>query len=154
LYACEPAVTQYLSTHWPQYMSHVLAVDTQQTWMLMKDAGRPLRELLLAADTRSNRACLEQIFARYAQFQIETAAYTDTLLMLGCPDRRLHMLPLLFEQVIADPSILRMEQKGGISRALTWYQVVSPLEDKMKWEYEDVVPYWLRMFLTNTDPDA
>ena len=269
-YTYEPALTQYLSIHWSHDMPHVLAVDTQQTWMLMKDAGRPLRDLLLAGDTRSNSIYLEQAYARYAQFQIETAAYTDTLLMLGCSDRRLHMLPTLFEQVVADTSILLPGQKEGISeadlhslqaftpqvremcdelasyklpetlhhddfhtnnilvneqgyvffdwgdsaithpfcslytalrsakyrlhydertllrlrdiyleawtsfapkeqllaafhiaqrlgmlsRTLTWYEVISPLEDKMRWAYENAVPYWLRTFLMNTDPDA
>lgn len=267
-FAYEPKLTQFLSTHWSECIPHVLAVDTQCRWMLMKDAGRPLRELLLTGDTNSNRVYLEQAFSRYAQFQIETADYTDALLSLGCPDRRLHMLPSLFELIIADSAILLIGQKGGISeteleqlrnftpkvremceelasyqlpetlhhddfhtnnilineqgyvffdwgdsavthpfcsmfaalrsakyrlhydddallrlreaylepwtihlahvsreqllaafsiaqrlamlsRALTWYQVVSPLEERVKWEYEDAVPFWLRMFLVN-----
>ncbi len=268
LYSYEPKLTQFLSARWPECIPHVLAVDTEQTWMLMKDAGRPLRGLLLTGDTQSNRVYLEQAFARYAQFQIETSDHTDALLTLGCPDRRLHMLPSLFERIIADSAILLIGQKGGttesemkqlrnfmpkvremcdelasyrlpetlhhddfhtnnilineqgyvffdwgdsavthpfcsmfaalrsakyrldydddallrlrdaylepwaihmahvsrkqllaafniaqrlgmLSRALTWYQVVSPLEERAKWEYEDAVPFWLRMFLTN-----
>ncbi len=272
LYTYEPALTQYLFTHWSEYMPHVLAVDAQQAWMLMKNAGRPLRELLLAGDSRSNRAYLEQIFAHYAQFQIETIAHIDTLLTLGCPDRRLPMLAVLFERVIADHSIWRAGHEGNVSeaelqslqaftplvrqmcdelanyhlpetlhhddfhtnnilindqgyvffdwgdsaithpfcsmyvalhsakyqihydentllrlrdaylepwtsfasreqllaafhlaqrlailfRALTWYQVISPLEDKVKWEYEGAVPYWLLQFayptLTTCNP--
>ena len=268
----EPGLTQYLSAHWPECVPHVLAVDTERRWMLMKDAGRPLRELLLQGDTLANSVYLEQAFSLYAQFQIETADHTDALLSRGCPDRRLHMLPSLFEQLIADSAILLIGQKGGIteteleqlheftpsvremcdelagyqlpetlhhddfhtnnilinergyvffdwgdsavthplcsmftalrsakyrlhydddtllrlrdaylepwssfashlsrerllaafsiaqrlamlSRALTWYQVISPLEERAKWEYEDAVPYWLKMFLTNREPD-
>ncbi|MEO8973970.1 MAG: hypothetical protein ABI406_20470, partial [Ktedonobacteraceae bacterium] len=89
-FAYEPMLTQFLSTHWPECIPHVLVVDTEHRWMLMKDAGRPLRGLLLAGDTRANSVYLEQAFAQYAQFQIETANYTDALLSLGCPDRRLH----------------------------------------------------------------
>ena len=268
-YAYEPALTQFLFAHWPKCIPHVIAVDTQRTWMLMKDAGRPLRDLLLTGDTSSNRAYLEEAFSRYAQFQIETAAYKNMLLALGCPDRRLHMLPVLFEQVIANASILLVGREEGISeaelhhlheftpqvramcdelasyhlpetlhhddfhtrnilinergyvffdwgdsaithpfcsmytalrsakyrlhyddnallrlrdaylepwttyaqreqllaafhvaqrlaifsRTLTWYQVVSLLEDKVRWQYEEAVPYWLRMFLTNKDRD-
>ncbi|HLX39093.1 MAG TPA: phosphotransferase, partial [Ktedonobacteraceae bacterium] len=230
------------------------------------------REVLLTGDIHANIVYLEQAFARYAQFQIGTAAYTDALLSSGCPDRRLQMLPSLFEQLIADRSILLIGQKGGIteaeleqlrnftphvremceelasyrlpetlhhddfhsnnilinergyvffdwgdsavthpfcslfaalrsakyrlsyderallrlrdaylepwgseashlsreqvlaafdmaqrlgmlSRALTWYAVVAPLEDRAKWEYEDAVPYWLKMFVTNREPD-
>ncbi len=271
-FAHEPALTQYLSVHWPECIPHVLAVDTEHRWMLMKDAGNPLRRLLLSGDTDANKVYLEQAFSRYAQLQIESADHTDTLLSLGCPDRRLHVLPSLFENIIADSAILLIGQKGGISeaeleqlrnftprvremcdelasyqlpdtlhhddfhtnnilinehgyvffdwgdsaithpfcsmfialrsakyrlhydentllrlrdaylepwamqvayaskeqllaafditqrlgmlsRALTWYQVVSPLEERTKWEYEDAVPYWLRMFLTNGESD-
>jgi len=271
-FAYEPALTQFLAAHWPECIPHVFAVDTEQRWMLMKDAGRPLRELLLKGDTLANSVYLEQALARYAQFQIQTTAYTDALLSSGCPDRRLRMVPSLFEQLIADSAVLLIGQKGGIteaelkqlrdftprvqemcdelasyqlpetlhhddfhsnnillnergyvffdwgdsavthpfcslfaalrsakyrlhyadeallrlrdaylapwtgfashlsreqllaafdiaqrlgmlSRALTWYAVVSPLEERVKWGYEDAVPYWLRLFLTNKDPD-
>ncbi|HLJ32014.1 MAG TPA: phosphotransferase, partial [Ktedonobacteraceae bacterium] len=271
-FAHEPGLTQYLSAHWPGCVPHVLTVDTEQRWMLMKDAGRPLRELLLQGDTLANSVYLEQAFTRYAQFQIETADHMDALLSCGCPDRRLHMLPSLFERLIADSPVLLTGQRGGItdaelaqlrnftpsvremcdelesyqvpetlhhddfhtnnilinksgyvffdwgdsaithpfcsmfaalrsakyrlqydddmllrlrdaylepwssfashlsrerllaafsiaqrlamlSRALTWYQVVSPLEERVKWEYEDTVPYWLKMFLMNREPD-
>ncbi len=271
-FAYEPTLTQFLSANWPDCIPHVLAVDTERRWMLMKDAGNPLRTLILTGDTQSNRVYLEQAFARYAQFQIETVAYTDKVLSLGCPDRRLHMLPSMFEELITNNSSLLMGQKGGItesdleqlhnftpkvremcdelasyqlpetlhhddfhtnnilinergyvffdwgdsavthpfcsmfaalrsahyrlhyaddallrlrgaylepwtsfashlsrerllaafsiaqrlgmfSRTLTWYQVVSPLEDRVKWEYADAFPYWLKMFLTNKDPD-
>lgn len=268
----ELALTQFLSTHWPECIPRVLAVDTKQSWMLMKDAGRPLRGLLLTGDTRANSVYLEQAFSHYARFQIETADHAATLLALGCPDRRLHVLPSLFEHIIADSTILLTGQKGGIteaeleqlrnftpqvremcdelasyqvpetlhhddfhtnnilineqgyvffdwgdsavthpfcsifaalrsakyrlhydddallrlrdaylepwtihvvhasreqllaafdiaqrlamlSRVLTWYQVISPLEERAKWEYEDTIAYWLKMFLTNKEPD-
>ena len=64
----------------------------------MKDAGNPLRRLLLSGDTDANKVYLEQAFSRYARLQIETADHTNTLLSLGCPDRRLHVLPSLFEK--------------------------------------------------------
>jgi aminoglycoside phosphotransferase (APT) family kinase protein len=50
--------------------------------------------------------------------------------------------------------VFEVAQRLGIfSRALTWYQIVLSLEDRAMWEYEDTVPYWLRMFLTNEEPD-
>ena len=273
-FAHEPPLTDFLSMHWPEYVPHALAVDTTRRWMLMRHAGRPLRQLLLAGDAATqsaNSVYLQEAFARYAQFQIETAAHSDTLLALGCPDRRLQMLPLLFEKLIADHAILLVGQKGGIteaelqqlhsftpqvqemcdeladyslpetlhhddfhtnnilinergyaffdwgdsavthpfcsmfialrstkyhlhyddstllrlrdaylepwsaassltkeellaafalagrlamlSRTLTWYIVVAPLEERVKPEYEDAVPYWLKMFLLNREPD-
>lgn len=271
-FAHEPPLTQFLSAHWPACIPHVLAVNIEQRWILMKDAGRPLRTLLLTGNTIANRMYLEEAFSLYTQLQIETAAYTGKLLALGCLDRRLHMLPHLFEQIIADTPLLLIGQQGGIaeaeleqlrnftphvremcdelasyqlpetlhhddfhtnnilinergyvffdwgdsavthpfcsmfaalrsakyrlsyddhallrlrdaylepwssfashlsreqmlaafsiaqrlamlSRALTWYQVVSPLEERVKWEYEDAVPYWLKMFVTNKAPD-
>ncbi|MFL5625634.1 MAG: phosphotransferase [Ktedonobacteraceae bacterium] len=267
-FAYEPPLTQTLSAHWPACIPHVIAVDKEQSWLLMKDAGRPLRELLLTEDKLSNIVYLERALSLYAQFQIETAAYRDTLLSLGCPDRRLHILPLLFEHVVADTPVLLLGRKGGVSnteleqlrnftlqvqrmcdelasynlpetlhhddfhtrnilvnqqgyvffdwgdaaithpffsmfialrsakyrlqydddsllrlcdaylepwgtyapkaqllaafqlaqrlailsRALTWYQIVSSLEERVMWEYEDAVPYWLKIFLTNEEP--
>src|SRR5579863_7224880 len=105
-FAHEPPLTHFLAAHWPECIPRVLAVDTERRWMLMQDAGRPLRGLLLTGDIHANIVYLEQAFARYAQFQIGTAAYTDALLSSGCPDRRLQMLPFLFEELIADRSIL------------------------------------------------
>ena len=242
---------------------------SRRTWMLLEDAGRPLREhLLQAADKRASSAYLEKAHSLYAQFQIETSAYSHRLLALGCPDRRLQVLPVLFEQVIADTPVLLVGCKGGVSeaeldqlrkftphvqamcdelasfnlpetlhhddfhthnilinkqgyvffdwgdsgithsffsmfialrsakytleynedtllrlrdaylepwsayapkehllaafqlaqrlaifsRALTWYWIVVHLEDRVRWEFEDAVPYWLRMFLTNEEP--
>lgn len=268
-FAYEPALTQTLSEHWPQCIPHVIAIDKQRTWILMEDAGRPLRELLLTGEKIVNRVYLESALSLYAQFQIETAAYRDTLLSLGCPNRQLHVLPALFEQIVADTPILLVGQKGGVSeaeleqlrsftpqvqamcdelasynlpetlhhddfhtrnilinkqdyvffdwgdsgithpffsmftalrsakyrlhydensllrlldaylepwrtytskehllgafhlaqrlailsRTLTWYQIAASLESGVIWEYDDAVPHWLRMFLTNEDPD-
>ncbi len=274
-FAHEPPLTDFLSMHWPEYVPHVLAIDTVRRWMLMRHAGRPLRQLLLEGDAAAQSASsvyLQEAFTRYAQFQIETAAYVEALLAGGCPDRRLQVLPSLFEKLIADDEMLLVEQKGGIteaelqqlhaftpqvqemcatlasyslpetlhhddfhtnnilineqgnyvffdwgdsavthpfcsmftalrsakyrlqyddetllglrnaylepwevasdltkgelleafalaerlamlSRALTWHMVVAPLEKRVKHEYEDTVPYWLKMFLMNREPD-
>ncbi|GAC1613852.1 MAG: hypothetical protein NVS4B7_05540 [Ktedonobacteraceae bacterium] len=34
-----------------------------------------------------------------------------------------------------------------LCRALTWYRAVAYLEKSTKWEFEDSMPYFLRMFL-------
>lgn len=40
-----------------------------------------------------------------------------------------------------------------LSRALTWHRFVSGMEPEARWEFEDAVPYFLRMFLDDDEGD-
>jgi hypothetical protein len=42
---------------------------------------------------------------------------------------------------------------GILCRTLTWHRVISGIEPSAKWEFEDAVPYFLRMFFYNAEPD-
>ncbi|MEO8970323.1 MAG: phosphotransferase, partial [Ktedonobacteraceae bacterium] len=63
----------------------------------------------------------------------------------------IHAVHASREHLLAAFSIA--QRLAMLSRVLTWYLVVSPLEDRLKWEYADAFPFWLRLFLTNKDPD-
>ena len=52
---------------------------------------------------------------RYAQLQIEIAEHVPELLALGVPDRRLTILPALYEPLLADVDVLRIGQQPGLT---------------------------------------
>jgi hypothetical protein len=63
-------------------------------------------------------ACWDEILRLFARMQIESVAHLDTLKALGCPDRRLKVLPRLFEHLLADKAAaLLPERDGGLTEA-------------------------------------
>src|SRR3954453_3858167 len=82
-------------------------------WILMHDAGRRLRELI--RPTRNMRPWLA-VLPRYAELQIELARRAPDLLALGVPDRRLQVLPTLYESLLADVDVLRIDRAPGLTR--------------------------------------
>ncbi|HLJ33707.1 MAG TPA: phosphotransferase [Ktedonobacteraceae bacterium] len=105
-------MTQALSQLWPVAIPPVLAIERQQNWMLMRDAGK-----LLSDDQEKVRdiATWQEIFTSYICIQKEAVAYRDHLLQQGCPDRRLNILPSLFAEAIADTEMLYIGKEGGIT---------------------------------------
>lgn len=103
-FAYEPLLTQILSEHFPVHSPCVLAVEGNRHWMLMKDAGQTMREVI-EADGITDR--FVTMLPRFARFQMATTHDVDILLAVGCPDYRLESLPELLEQVLADiPALL------------------------------------------------
>ena len=83
--AHEAALTQALAAWRPDCMLPVLAADVERGWLLLPDAGTPLRaQLHTPADLRR----WEDILPLFAQVQMELAAHTDDLLRLGIFDRQ------------------------------------------------------------------
>jgi hypothetical protein len=116
--ACEPAtearLTIFLGQIQPENIPHLIAADPERGWMLMRDAGPMLRTFLkIPADL----AILEPALARFAGLQLAVLEQSETLLSLGAMDRRLERLPGLFEQLLAQPDLLRLEAENGLSSA-------------------------------------
>ncbi len=65
-------------------------VDTERGWMLMANAGRPLREIV--AEERSLARWLD-VLPLYASLQLDLVDDADALVALGVPDLRLAVLP-------------------------------------------------------------
>jgi hypothetical protein len=76
----------------------LLAVDADRGWILMADAGTPLRE---AFDPPGQPAVLRHLLPTYAALQAATMSAIEPLLHLGLPDRRLDRLPALLEELLA-----------------------------------------------------
>jgi hypothetical protein len=108
----EAAVTQALS-HWqPDCLPAILAVDVQRGWMLMRDGGPRLREIIKAD---RNLQHWEKLLPRYATLQIESAERIPDLLALGTPDWRLATLPDHYGVILANTAVLRIGLPEGLS---------------------------------------
>ena len=79
-------------------LPEVLAYDVDRAWMLMRDAGVPLREVVR---TRQDVHHWLSTVPLYAEVQIAAAARVRELLDLGVPDLRLERLPDEFGALVA-----------------------------------------------------
>jgi hypothetical protein len=93
----EAEATALLARVRPEALPELLASDPERGWMLTRDAGVRLRELV--ADERSQRRWLD-VLPLYARLQRDAVPLVDELLAAGVPDRRLAALPDSFEQIL------------------------------------------------------
>ena len=96
----EPALTVRLFELAPDRVTPVVDADLERAWMLMRDAGTRLRELVL---TPPDLRHWELALPRYAELQLATSPIADELLALGVPDARLAVLPDQLCEVLAEP---------------------------------------------------
>ena len=91
--AFEPRLSAGLSARWPGRVAEVLAHDEERAWLLLADAGTPLR-------VRGNppEAWLE-LLPRYAELQRGETANAADHLAHGVPDLRLTALPERYEEL-------------------------------------------------------
>jgi hypothetical protein len=109
----EPALLGALKRRRPDCVPRLLSVDTGRGWVLMRDAGQRLREIIRT--TQDLRHWLP-VLPLYAEMQIELAQCVPELLTLGVPDRRLSVLPTLYEPLLTDVDVLRIDQPLGLTR--------------------------------------
>jgi hypothetical protein len=94
----EAALTGLLAELQPGRVPEVIGVDAERGWMLIRDGGTRLRELV---ETRADLHHWERLLPEYAQLQIEMAPHAERLLALGVPDERLSALPGHFRELLA-----------------------------------------------------
>jgi hypothetical protein len=110
--AHEAAVTAYLTRFRPALFPNLLAFDLERSWMLMSDAGTPLRQLVRA---EKSFARWGEVMPQFVQLQKDLTGKARDLLALGMPDRRLERLPALFEALIADEASMLLDQPEGLT---------------------------------------
>jgi hypothetical protein len=109
-FSYEPLLTQTLYELWPANMPHVLVIDRERAWMLVEDAGETLREIM---PDEGDVHRLQYMLVHFARVQQESIEHLLQLKAAGCPDRRLEILPYLFEELVADiPALLVGKQQG------------------------------------------
>lgn len=86
----EAGLARLLAERRPDCTIALYAVDVERGWLLMADAGRPLREIV--AEERSLERWLD-VLPLYASVQLDLAGDADALIALGLPDLRLASLP-------------------------------------------------------------
>jgi hypothetical protein len=94
----EAGLTGLLAELQPGRVPEVVAVDAERGWMLMRDGGTRLRELV---ETCADLYHWERLLPGYAQLQIEMAPQAESFVALGVPDERLSTLPGHFRELLA-----------------------------------------------------
>jgi hypothetical protein len=107
----EAAVTQALARWRPDDIVTVLAADHGRGWLLMADGGIQLRQSITSLEP------WQVILPQYANLQIGLYGRQADLLRCGLPDRRLSLLPVLFEELINQTSLTAVGQPHGLTTA-------------------------------------
>lgn len=110
-FAFEPALTAKLHKLLPGQVPSVLVIDEQRHLMLMQDAGTELR------DDTDDPVRLEEALRQYAEMQIRLAPHVEALAATGCPDRRLRLLPQLYQEALAGTHLLHIDEPRGLPRS-------------------------------------
>ena len=98
-YRREAARVAFLGARRPDLVPAPLAADPATGWMLLADAGAPLRDLV---ERERDVSRWLDVLPLYAGLQVELAGDADALVALGTPDLRLDVLPARFEAMLAD----------------------------------------------------
>ena len=108
----EPALTLLLAERMAERIAEPVAVELERGWMLTRDAGTRLRELVHSAADLHHWTTL---LPSYAALQIELASEGDHLLRLGVPDRRLARIPELLADLLDDTDALMVGLPDGLT---------------------------------------
>jgi hypothetical protein len=108
----ESALTQALARWYPDRIPELIATDTVQGWMLMRDGGEPLR-----ASIRPTKdiAPWKPVIKLFSELQIGLTEHLPELLDLGIPDWRLARLPELYANLLADTDSLLLDKPSGLT---------------------------------------
>ena len=109
----EPRLTAILADAFPDRITELVEIDAERGWMLMRDAGTRLRELLEPGDVQP----WEEILPRYAEIQIGLAPRADELLGLGVPDQRVAGIPGKVEALLNDDRALMLGESDELGEA-------------------------------------
>lgn len=88
--AHEARVVSIISRRRPDLVPELVAADLDSGWMLMRDGGERLREVI---EREHDLTRWLDLLPQYAELQIALAADADELVAAGAPDRRLAALP-------------------------------------------------------------
>jgi hypothetical protein len=92
--AFEPRLTAQLSTRWPDRVAEVLAHDEKRRWLLLADAGEPIRVL-----GNPPEAWLA-VLPLYGELQRGETAHVEEHLEHLVPDLRLATLPSRYDELL------------------------------------------------------
>lgn len=146
LLAHESAVIELLSQIMPEHLPELLALDTSQGWILMRDCGSRLRETMIA---EPEFKFWEELLPDFAKLQIAASKLSDKFLAMGIPNRSLENLPQLYENLLAEEVRFRIEQENGLSAEE--YQRLHDLKPVFKQKCEQLANYPIPQSLHHGD---
>jgi hypothetical protein len=103
LLALEAVIIQILHDRFHAPVPEVIAHNIELNCFLMKDAGRPLREIL---KKQFDEVLLCKAIDQLTSLQLAVADHVDIFLDIGAPDWRLNKLPDLYNEVILQKELL------------------------------------------------
>ena len=108
--AFEPRLSAALFSRWPDRVAEVLAHDEARAWLLLADAGAPIRELGNPPETWL------LALPRYAELQRGESAHAHDHLAHGVPDLRVATLPPRFDALLRRDLPLEREEIERLRR--------------------------------------
>jgi hypothetical protein len=111
----EPVIVADIAATHPQLVPDLLAADLDVGWLLMADQGSPMWDRVSPADEIE---IWEQIFPVYARMQRGSVSKIEHWIDAGTPDRRLHLLPALVDELLAATVLLDHDQRRAIEATL------------------------------------
>jgi len=110
----EAPLTVFLAALRPDAVTDVVAIEPDRGWLLLRDAGTRLRELL---DADPDLGRWERALAVVAELQLAATPHAGELLAMGVPDHRLEVLPGLIEDLLGRDEFLMLDEEEGLTRA-------------------------------------
>ncbi len=103
LLGLEAQITQILHDQFQASVPEVIAHNAELHCFLMKDAGRPLREVL---KKQFDAALLGKAIDQFTSLELAVSDHIDIFLDIGVPDWRLEHLPGLYQQLLSKKELL------------------------------------------------
>jgi len=111
-HAFEAGLLDLLERVRPGHVPELVAAAPERGWLLMRDGGERLRELV--ASSADLHRWLE-LLPEYAELQLAAAAHLEELLGAGVPDERLATLPGRLEELLADREACMVGRPDGLT---------------------------------------
>ncbi len=114
LFVNEGVVMAGLAQLYPDYIPAPLAVNAARNWMLLEDLGKPIRR-------DAPFELKAGLFQAMAEMQIDSSQRLDSLLRMGCIDRRIPWLQAHLDWLLADEitlSKITPSEREELRRAL------------------------------------
>lgn len=109
--AYEAGVVEVLARTRPDAVPALVGVDRERGWMLMRDGGERLREIV---ERERDLGRWHDLLPRYGRLQLDLAGRADELVALGAPDRRLVGLPGQYVQLVKDVDGLTEDERDRL----------------------------------------
>ena len=110
--ANEAKLLPFIASRFPESLPEIIASDSELGLTLLRDAGVSLRSVL---QTAPDIAHWQRLIRLHSQIQREFVSRTDELIRHGALDRRLSVLPTLYESLLPFAETLRPQDCEALS---------------------------------------